>query len=610
MSYALPSSYLGPTRVNGDLDVTFQSLDATAGTGSLNIWNGNLYTAGISQLVGGTNIITTTNPFTVSGSGAVTMNVGGAISLTAAASSAYTVSSGSLTLSASNATTGQVIISSAGPQATNGSIFVNATNATNGQITLSSAGGISQAIQLLSTGTSGGIYMSANALVSIQTTSTSSGVQIATASAGVPVTLGTATSTITIPGNLVVSGTRTDLNTVVVNVKDNFLDLNVGNLITGYDTGIIGRRVQTPQDTTGVPTGEVVSGRVMEFGTCPSGGSTTTVVLSGYASTTDNYYNGWWIQVTTGATKSIRRIKSYVGSTKTATIYATADNQTDFTDGLDFTTVPTGSSTYQLYSEGHSVVYNNTSSNTTSIISSAQGSATDTLQNATVAQYQNVNTGQLTVQPVMLKNQLVASFSGKNIVINTKFAAANLVGTYVFIRRSSGITPSVANGTYLVASATVGTSITVTTSVTVTAVTATASADIDLLYTGALKADYITGNNFAAPIIPGIPISTETVIIPQTSTTPVPLTTAGTTGAYLVIVRDASPGGAVATFSISSNGAINGTVVKISSRQGTNNQRLEMQWPSGAAPQLSHNPAYASGSGNFNYTCTIIGGAN
>jgi hypothetical protein len=73
------------------------------------------------------------------------------------------------------------------------------------------------------------------------------------------------------------------------------------------------------------------------------------------ANIADDYYNGWWIKITSGTgSGQVRRIRSYVGQTRTATIYSTSD-QTGIlgnpkpVEGLDFTTIPDNTSNYALY---------------------------------------------------------------------------------------------------------------------------------------------------------------------------------------------------------------------------------------------------------------------
>ena len=75
-----------------------------------------------------------------------------------------------------------------------------------------------------------------------------------------------------------------------------------------------------------------------------------TLTLATTSSAVDDHYNGWWIKITSGAQNgAIRRIKDYVGSTKVATLYITADNAGSFIDGLDLAGAPAPGDTYELY---------------------------------------------------------------------------------------------------------------------------------------------------------------------------------------------------------------------------------------------------------------------
>lgn len=90
-----------------------------------------------------------------------------------------------------------------------------------------------------------------------------------------------------------------------------------------------------------------------DTGTAQAGGSATTIILNDAASTVDDFYNGWWIHITAGtASGDVRRIKDYVGSTQTATIYSSADEvatPVSPVQGADFTASPDATSVYSLY---------------------------------------------------------------------------------------------------------------------------------------------------------------------------------------------------------------------------------------------------------------------
>lgn len=158
MSTITPPSVARAFYQNGDIYLA-NSGNADLGVGSLYLTDSNaeLYNPGNTNLAK-TLINLTNGNFLVNGTGSngITFNVPGAISQTAAASSTLTTSSGSLTLSATNTTTGSVLIqgNSTGPD----TVKLFANNATSGQVSIVSSGASTStsAILLSATGTTGG----------------------------------------------------------------------------------------------------------------------------------------------------------------------------------------------------------------------------------------------------------------------------------------------------------------------------------------------------------------------------------------------------------------------------------------------------------------------
>jgi hypothetical protein len=115
--------------------------------------------------------------------------------------------------------------------------------------------------------------------------------------------------------------------------------------------GVAMKRYQYANDAGN---GDVVNNDTPETtGTCQTGSTSTTVVLAISASSVDGWYNGAWIYINSGTgSGEIRRINTYVGSTRTATIYTSAD-QTSLApspiEGLDWTTVPDATSQYAIF---------------------------------------------------------------------------------------------------------------------------------------------------------------------------------------------------------------------------------------------------------------------
>lgn len=234
----------------------------------------------------------------------------------------------------------------------NQDLTVSVTGNTNSRVVLSSTGTSNQAIKLQTTNGSGGINLTSVGVVQLESTNPVLGVQIATATSGIPVKIGTTNSTTTIMGNLDVKGVTSSIESTVVTITDNIIVVN--NAPSGTADGGLAIKRYQPANNTGY--GDVVQDIPEETGTIQASGNTsTTLKLDVTANATDNYYNGWWIKITGGTgLNQVRRIKSYIGATKVATVYSTAEqtgllNNPSPVEGMDFLTVPDSSSTYALY---------------------------------------------------------------------------------------------------------------------------------------------------------------------------------------------------------------------------------------------------------------------
>lgn len=240
------------------------------------------------------------------------------------------------------------------------SLYTNNTNADFQDLTVSVTGNTNSKVNILSTGTgsgaitletttnSGGIYIHGQNSVQIDSNSS---VQIATNIANTPVYIGTPNSTTTVYGNLDVKGVTTTVESTVVTINDNVIVVN--NAPSGTSNG--GLAVKRYQSANDGGFGDVVSDTPDESGTVQNGGnSSTTIHLSASSNIDDNYYAGWWVKIIGGTGKDqVRRIKSYSGSTKIATLYTTID-QTVLgnpipIEGMDFSTIPDDTSSYSLY---------------------------------------------------------------------------------------------------------------------------------------------------------------------------------------------------------------------------------------------------------------------
>jgi hypothetical protein len=378
----------------GDLDV-FTPFNSDGGTGSIYLRSStqNLYVGGVSNLFQ-TTITTSNGNFYVQGSNGMNValtgtTAGTGITLGSVYNSTFNVSDGSLGLTSIGNSIGSVAVSADGP-GTN-SINIDATNTVSGQVHIQSQGagtgtgagvliettatGGQTSIASAGTGTSavninasaGGVNVNGNTGVNINTPSTTNGINIGTGVTGIPVTIGTSSSLTTIGGNLVVKGTTTTVNTTTLTFQNNAIILNSANNIAENNAGVEVRRYQIPSNTI---TGSVIANKssaytlgtfpIQENGVSQAGGTggsgspspgvSQTIVLSPFAysssNVNDTYYRGWWIYIYASpasfSAPSIRRIKSYNGTTKTATIYGNSDNVGATSSSFTITSIPTG----------------------------------------------------------------------------------------------------------------------------------------------------------------------------------------------------------------------------------------------------------------------------
>lgn len=247
---------------------------------------------------------------------------------------------------------------------TNGatSLFTNDTIADGQDLTISVTGNTNSKINIASSGTStqainidspnGGIFLSANNKIQLESADLTNGIQIATATSNIPVFIGTPNSTTTIYGNLDVKGVTSSIESTVVTINDNIMVVNNAPSSTA-DGGLAVKRYQSANDTG---SGDVVNSSFETSGTVQNGSNTlTTIHFDLNASSIDNYYSGWWVKISGGTGQNqVRKISSYVGSTRIATIYGTSDqtgvlNNPMPVEGMDFSTIPDSTSLYELY---------------------------------------------------------------------------------------------------------------------------------------------------------------------------------------------------------------------------------------------------------------------
>lgn len=273
-----------------------------------------------------------TSIFTGSGGFETTTQTGGKIQMTAyGSSSLYT-----------NATT-----------ADEQNLTVSVTGNTNSRVIISSTGTGNDAVNIETTNGSGGVFVNSAGGIRLETSDISSGIQIASQHPGTPVKIGTPTSVTTIFGDLFVRGNTSSVDQQVVTIDDNIITLNNAPYGTS-DGGVAIKRFQTANNAG---TGDVVQDTPEQTGNVQNGGNDFTHVhLDSNASNLDDFYSGWWVKISnsTGEFRQVRKIKSYNGTTKIASIYTTEDQLGVLGDpqpveGMDFQTPPDSSFVYSLY---------------------------------------------------------------------------------------------------------------------------------------------------------------------------------------------------------------------------------------------------------------------
>ena len=315
----------------------------------------DLYIGDALSVLGTTNlkttiIDTTTGQFQISGTNGLSATVGGTSNLT--------TTSGSITIDSQNGTlvldgNNGVTIDS------NGSISIDSVSSSNfsvssGSLTFSSVG------LDLNAGT-GPVDIYGQDGITIDTLSIINGINIGVNSFEVPVFIGSSNSETTINNNLTVLGdctvlgTTTSITSVSLIISDNAIIVNSAPSGTS-DGGLVIRRYQTPNDIGAG--GDVVLDTPKETGAFSANSvGIDTITLSLSANSTNNYYMGWWIKVTSGSgIDQVRRIFDYNGTTKVATIYTTANTNSNM-DGLDLTTPVLSGDTYELFDSPYTTIF-------------------------------------------------------------------------------------------------------------------------------------------------------------------------------------------------------------------------------------------------------------
>lgn len=547
-------------------------------------------------------------------------------------SGTYDNSNPAVKIHADNAASGQIELRSLGDSATVDAVSIVAPGTVGGNVVIQAAGSTAPAINISSTNAAskivvnsagsgidtvdieapaGGISLVALKELNLQSGDVAVGVKIATATSGVPVVIGTGTSLTTVAGDLLVNGTTTSLSTETLVVKDNIIIINSGNGELGLDSGVVARRFQTPN---GAAVGDVIipAPSYQETHEFVAGSAAPgTLNFDLYCSSVNDFYKGWWVYITSGpAVGVVRRIKSYDGTTKVATVYLTADNTPEpnyFNDGLDLVLVPVAGDDFVLMSSPYVGNFYSESNDEWTFATLAQ--TPDTIgvagvSTANVQQYQNIKSGSISVKGKTYKNCEVTLDTATFITIN-KVAHGLAVGEKIRITDSFGITPALAPGMYSIAA----TGFTVDkfdiSFPTLTAVTTSATVTIYTLEDSVVYTNFILPSDpeIAGITIPGVS-AVEDIVIGKTSTALFDILNTLTYGSYMILVSDLNnTNGASATFMASSSGS-GGSISRLTNSRGADGQRIGGTWTTGNKVQISHQPA-GSGAGTYTYRVRI-----
>lgn len=194
-----------------------------------------------------------------------------------------------------------------------GNVFMSSACSMGNTLAVNGATTLRSTLSVLSTSTLSGICTISN---TTESTDSSTGALLVAGGVGIRKNLSVEGDTL-ISGNLTVNGTTTTINSQNSVLKDNLIILNSGPS-GSRDSGFIINRYQVANDSS---SGDVVADSPAETYTLgiQSGATSAQVILPSGASSTSNFYNGWWIRVGNGfSSGQVRRIISYTGSTRIA----------------------------------------------------------------------------------------------------------------------------------------------------------------------------------------------------------------------------------------------------------------------------------------------------
>ena len=128
----------------------------------------------------------------------------------------------------------------------------------------------------------------------------------------------------TISGALDVTG-NTTLTTITTSGLATLDSVQVDNNANVTESRNLGLAFQRYQSSNDIGTGELVTDEYVFYDSIPnqSSASSNQIKFSNLLNSTNDYYNGWWVKVATGSnTNQVRRITSYNGPQRVATLNA------------------------------------------------------------------------------------------------------------------------------------------------------------------------------------------------------------------------------------------------------------------------------------------------
>jgi len=242
-----------------------------------------------------------------------------------------------------------------------------------------------------------------------------------------------------INGNLTVFGSTVTVNSTNVSIVDNIIQLNVNS--TGIaDSGIKLGRYQIANN---VGSGDIVNDTIAFSGTVITGSTTTLLNLSSGASSSTDFYIGYWIKIVSGTNiNQVRQITAYNGTTKTATLATT------------LTTTPINGDTLNLYGNVYAVNFFNqgtstfqlafTNSTTTSVVNIVTqanliiGNLISNLVTTNNLQATNATITNLNLPALSLTNLTVSNLFATNSSLTNLITTNQSIGNQYVTNQSIG----------------------------------------------------------------------------------------------------------------------------------------------------------------------------